>query len=88
MAKRTAAGECLRTFGEAVNSFYVGESARYPGEIQICQYASSLVGPLSPAKIRELAANLLAAADALEAHKPHKPDCTNSGCALDCTRRK
>jgi hypothetical protein len=84
MAKRIAAGENLRTFGE-VHSFRVGESAAQPGKIQICQYASSLVGPLAPAQIRELAANLLAAADAVEAHKP---DCTGAGCALDCARRK
>lgn len=85
MAKRIAAGTNLRTFGDAVCSFVVGESAQHPGEIQICQYSSSLVGPLTPAQVRQLAAHLLAAADAVEAHKA---DCTGSGCALDCARRK
>jgi hypothetical protein len=38
-----------------------------PGEIQVCQYGTRLVGPLSPAKARELAANLNAMADVIEA---------------------
>lgn len=66
MAKRIAAGENTRTFGNEVCSYRVGESAAHPGEGQICQYSSKLVGPLTPAQLRELAANLLAAADALE----------------------
>ncbi len=71
--KKPAQGDSLRTFGDLnaygqreVCSYRVGESARNPGEIHIVQYSSELVGPLSVADARKLAANILAACDALE----------------------
>jgi hypothetical protein len=63
--KKPSQGDSLRTFG-AVCAFTVGESAQHPGEIHITQYASELVGPLSVADARKLAANILAACNAIE----------------------
>ena len=62
-----------RRFGKEVCSYFVVESSRHPGEIQINQYASRLIGPLTPAQARELAANLVAGADAVDATK-YGPD--------------
>jgi len=73
MSKPTQ-GACRGTFGREVASYYVGESALHPGQVQVCQYSSRLVGPLSPAQARELAANIIAAADALEA-RSYCPTC-------------
>lgn len=64
--RKPTQGELLRSFGE-VCSFVVGESAQHPGEGQISQYSSQLVGPLTPTQLRALAANLNACADALDA---------------------
>lgn len=66
MPRKPAQADCLRTFGAETCSYRVGESALCPGEIQIVQYASRLVGPLTPAAARELAANLVTAANAIE----------------------
>lgn len=55
-----------RKFGDEVCSFFVAESALHPGEIQINQCASRLIGPLTPAQARELAGNLLRAASVCE----------------------
>lgn len=65
MAKKPTQGEMARKFGNEVCSYQVGESALRPGEGQISQYASRLVGPLTPAQLRELAANLVVCADAI-----------------------
>jgi hypothetical protein len=71
-APRYTQADYRRAFG-AVCSFAVVESSRHPGEIQINQYSSCLVGPLTPVQARELAANLIAGADACEATK-YNPD--------------
>ena len=64
-------GECLRRFGDESNTtYYVGESAQQPGLVQIVQYSELLVGPISPARARALAAQLIAAADAMETVTP------------------
>jgi hypothetical protein len=64
--KKPTQADYRRKFGDEVCSYFVVESAAHPGEIQINQYASRLIGPLTPAKARELAANLIAGADAVE----------------------
>lgn len=66
--KRITQGANLRTFGKdnGVCSYVVGESELHPGQGHITQYSSELVGPLTAAQLRELAANLLACADALD----------------------
>jgi hypothetical protein len=64
--KQITQADCLRRFGDETSSYFVGESAQQPGQVQICQYASRLVGPISPAQARAIAAHLIAAADAIE----------------------
>ena len=65
ITKRIASYETLRKFGE-VRSYVVGESAQQPGLIHITQYASRLLSPMTPAQARELAVNLILAANTLE----------------------
>ena len=66
--KRITQADCLRRFGdETFSSYYVGESAQHPGQVQIVQYSTRLVGPILPAHARALAAQLIAAAEAIEA---------------------
>jgi hypothetical protein len=64
--KRYTQADYRQRFGDEVASYFVVESALRPGEIQINQYASRLVGPFTPARARQLAANLIAAANAIE----------------------
>ena len=65
MTRRIPHGESLRTFGE-IRSYVVGESAQRPEHIHITQYGSRLLSPLTPAQARELAVNLILAADAID----------------------
>lgn len=62
-----------RRFGKEVCSYFVVESSLHPGELQINQYASRLIGTLTPAQARELAANLIEGANVVEATK-YGPD--------------
>jgi hypothetical protein len=65
--KHPTQGDCLRRFDDNSSSYGVGESAQQPGQVQIVQYSMRLVGPISPARARMLAAQLIAAAEAIEA---------------------
>ena len=68
--KRLTQADCLRQFGDGTSAYIVGESAQQPGLVQIVQYSTLLVGPISPVRARALAAQLIAAAEAIETVVP------------------
>ena len=65
MAKRIREGDSLATFG-TVRSYTVGESAQMPKHIHVTQYGGEQLSPMTPAQARELAINLILAADTIE----------------------
>ncbi len=67
-ARKPNQADLARRFGDAC-SYVVGESALNPGEVQISQYASLLVGPLSTSAARAIAMAMLAACDAIDAER-------------------